>query len=232
MTKKLLLIRHEREPMDDRVSTWAALNGFEAIYRRPFAGDSLGDLDDTIAGCVVYGGRYEAYATDKFPFLNDEARTIEACMKNGVPLLGICQGAQQIAHVLGAPVGPPEDGVCEFGYYPLRPTVAGTNILPGTLHVTQSHFHTFGIPSSAERLASSDLFPNQAFCYGETTYAFQFHAEVTIEGFRRAQASASAYFDKPGAQARAEQDALMHVHDAAQAAWFYGFLDGFFNRPA
>ena len=231
MTKKLLLIRHERDPMDDRVSTWAVRNGFEPLHRRPFAGELLDDLDDTIAGCVIYGGKFEAYETEKFPFLKDEARMIEACMGNGVPLLGICQGAQQIAHVLGAPVGPPEDGLCEFGYYQIRPTEAGKGIIPDTLHVTQSHFHTFGIASGAERLASSDFFPNQAFRYGEMTYAFQFHGEVTIEGFRRWQA-ASSNFGKTGAQDRAEQDALMHAHDAAQAAWFYGFLDGLFAPKA
>jgi GMP synthase (glutamine-hydrolysing) len=231
MKKNLLLIRHEHDPMDDRVSTWAVGNGFEPLARRPFAGESLGDLDDTIAGCVVYGGKFEAYETEKFPFLKDEARMIEACMSNSVPLLGICQGAQQIAHVLGAPVGPPEDGLCEFGYYQIRPTEAGKGIIPDTLHVTQSHFHTFGIASGAERLASSDFFPNQAFRYGETTYAFQFHGEVTIEGFRRWQAT-SSNFGKAGAQDRAEQDALMHAHDAAQAAWFYGFLDGLFAARA
>ena len=228
MTRKLMLIRHERDPMDDRVTTWAARNGIETLARRPFAGEPLGELDGTISGCVIYGGKYEAYATEKFPFLKDEARWIEACMANGVPLLGICQGAQQIAHVLGATVGPLENGVCEFGYYPIRPTEAGKSILPATIHVTQSHFHTFGLASGAELLASSDLFPNQAFRCGETTYGFQFHAEVTIEGFRRWQAT-SSNFGKVGAQDRAEQDALMHVHDAAQAAWFYNFLNGFFG---
>jgi hypothetical protein len=50
---------------------------------------------------------------------------------------------------------------------------------------------------------------------------------VTIEGFRRWQ-DASSNFGNSGAQTKAEQDALMHAHDAAQAKWFYAFLDRLF----
>lgn len=31
------------------------------------------------------------------------------------------------------------------------------------------------------RLASSDLYPNQAFRYGANAYAFQFHIEVSVQ---------------------------------------------------
>jgi GMP synthase (glutamine-hydrolysing) len=214
MKKRVILVRHGDDPPDDRVHTYLVRNGFEPVVKKPFAGDMLGEIDETVGGSVVYGGRFEAYAHDRFPFLKEEARWIEACMARGVPLLGICQGAQQIAHVLGATVGPAEDG---------------RGILPGAIHVTQSHYHTFGIPKGATHLASSAAFPNQAFSYGASTYAFQFHPEVTIEGFRRWQASLNAFYDKPGAQTREEQDRLMHRHDAAQAEWFYGFLERLFG---
>jgi GMP synthase (glutamine-hydrolysing) len=214
MEKRVILVRHGDDPPDDRVHTYFVRRGFEPVVKKPFACDVLGDIDGTVAGSVVYGGRFEAYAHDRFPFLKEEARWIEACMARGVPLLGICQGAQQIAHVLGATVGPAEDG---------------RGILPGAIHVTQSHYHTFGIPKGATHLASSAAFPNQAFSYGASTYAFQFHPEVTIEGFRRWQASLNAFYDKPGAQTREEQDRLMHRHDAAQAEWFYGFLERLFG---
>jgi GMP synthase (glutamine-hydrolysing) len=229
MKKRVILIRHGEDPPDDRVHIHVARSGFEPVIRRPFAGDMPGEIDDTVVGSVVYGGRFEAYAHDRFPFLKEEARWIEGCMARGVPLLGICQGAQQIADVLGAPVGPAEDGRGEFGYYRIEPTQAGRDILPEPIHVAQSHFHTFSIPRGATHLASSAAFPNQAFSYGANTYAFQFHPEVTIEGFRRWQASLNAFYDLPGAQTREEQDRLMHRHDAAQAAWFHGFLDRLFD---
>lgn len=231
MSKRVILIRHGDNPPDDRVFTYLTLAGFEPVLYKPFTGDAIPPADETVAGSVLYGGPFEAYAYDKYPFLRDEARWIESCMRRDIPLLGICQGAQQIAHVLGAPVGPPADERAEFGYYRIEPTEAGRSFLPEPLYVAQSHFHTFGIPSGAAHLARSALFPNQAFSYGKRTFAVQFHAEVTIEGFRRWQESPGSRYDRKGVQRREEQDALMYLHDAAQAKWFYRLLDGLFGQP-
>jgi GMP synthase (glutamine-hydrolysing) len=232
MSRKIVLVRHGDDPPDDRVVTFAVQNGFEPVFVRPFKGDKLGLPGPDVAGSVVYGGPFNVFEEDKHPFLNDEADWIRACMAQGIPLLGICQGAQQIARVLGAEVGPYGDPVHEFGYYPISPTSEGREFLPETLHMTQAHFHTFAIPEGAVRLASSPLYPNQAFCYGDTTYAFQFHPECTIEGFRRWQSNGWAPYGKPGVQDKAEQDALMARHDAAQAEWFYGFLRKLFGPAA
>jgi GMP synthase (glutamine-hydrolysing) len=207
-------------------------NGFTPVFVRPFKGETLPAPGPDVAGSVVYGGPFNVFEEDKHPFLHDEAAWIRACMAQDIPLLGLCQGAQQIARVLGAHVGPYDSPVHEFGYYPISPTAEGRDFLPDTLHMTQAHFHTFAIPPGAVHLASSPLYPNQAFRHGERTYAFQFHPEVTIEGFRRWQSNAWAAFGQPGAQTRAEQDALMAEHDARQADWFYAFLRKLFGSDA
>jgi GMP synthase (glutamine-hydrolysing) len=230
MAQRLILVRHHSGPYDDRVTSWGHANGYEVVQKRPFEGEMLGDPDESVAASVIYGGRFNAFATKRHPFLLEEARWIEACMARGVKLLGICQGAQQIAHTLGAEVGPRPDGACEFGYYQIRPTEAGKALFPKTLRVAQSHFHTFAIPRGAELLASSAMFANQAFRCGEGTYAFQFHAEQTVDGFRRWQET-SLNYGRPGAQTREEQDRAMADADAEQGEWFLGFLDGFFGRP-
>jgi GMP synthase (glutamine-hydrolysing) len=232
MAKDLVLVRHGDDPPDDRVVTFAVQAGFNPVLVRPFRGDRLGLPGASVAGSVIYGGPFSVFEEDRHPFLHDEAAWIRACMAQGIPLLGICQGAQQIARVLGAHVGPPASGVHEFGYYPISPTPEGRDFLPQTLHMTQAHFHTFDIPQGAVRLAGSPLYPNQAFRHGEKTYGVQFHPECTIEGFRRWQATPWAAYGKPGAQTREEQDRLMAEHDAAQAEWFYGFLARLFGRAA
>jgi len=125
-------------------------------------------------------------------------------MGKGMPVLGICQGAQSIAHLLGANVGPLPGEPHEFGYYPIYATEQGRKYLPEVMHVTQSHFHGFDLPDGAELLATGDRFPHQAFKYGELTFSFQFHAEVTIDGFKRWQQADWAHKGKPGTQTKAE----------------------------
>ena len=167
-------------------------------------------------------GRFNVFEEDRHPFLHEEARWISQCMARSIPLLGICQGAQQIARVLGAAVGPKPGEPTEFGYYEITPSAEGREIFPEQLVVSQSHFHTFDIPAGATQLAGSALFPNQAFRHGETSYALQFHAEVTPEGFRRWQNAPWARYGKPGAQSREEQDRLMAAHDDGTASLVHG----------
>jgi GMP synthase (glutamine-hydrolysing) len=231
--KRLVLIRHNHVPADDRIAGWAYLNGYELDIRYPFSGGVIEDLLDeeiansNIAGTVVYGGPFNADDTDNQPFLLQESQWIEACLKADIPMLGICQGAQQIAHHLGAWTGPGKGEVYEFGYYPLVPSevAIAEGFLKQKIHVCQAHFHTFDLPDKAVLLASNDTYQNQAYRLGEKVYGFQFHAEQTIENFRRWQDAKWASFGKPGAQTRDHQNQMMALHDEAQSRWFYGFLD-------
>ena len=229
MTQRVVLIRHGDDPPDDRVVTFFRARNLEPEILRPYKDEALGDVDSSIVASVIYGGRYNVFDEDAHHFLRTEARWIEQCMANDVPLLGICQGAQQIARILGADVGPKDGEPTEFGYYELRPTEVGRDVFPESLFVSQSHFHEFAIPPGAEHLAGSELFPNQAFRMGDRTYGFQFHAEVTPQGFRRWQNAPWARYGKPGAQTREEQDALMATHDQSQHDWFMSFLDRLFG---
>jgi GMP synthase (glutamine-hydrolysing) len=224
---KVVLIRHDDGPEDDRITSWLAAHNIASEVLRPFKGDEVPEGQDSVLASVLYGGPFNVFEEDQHPFLHNENRWIEQCIAHDVPLLGICQGAQSIARVLGAKVGPLDPEIHEFGYYPLIPTEAGANLIPDGLHVCQAHFHGFDLPDGAIRLAASERFPNQAMRYGETTWAFQFHAEVTPEGMRRWQDRPEAAWGKPGAQTRAEQNQRMIATDAAQATWFNGFLDRF-----
>ena len=229
MDKRVVLIRHGDDPDDDRVVTYFRARNVEPEIVKPFKGERLGDVNGLVTASVVYGGGYNVFETDKHPFLLDEHRWVEQCIEHDIPLLGICQGAQSIAHTLGAACGPRPNEPHEFGYYPIHPTQAGREFFPDELVVAQSHFHEFELPAGAELLAVSDAFPRQAMRYGDNVFAIQFHPEVTRAGFRRWQDSEWAPWGKPGAQTRETQDALAEVHDDRQHTWFMSFLERLFG---
>ena len=233
MSKKneLILVRHSKEPADDRVFTFARLNGLIPIEKFPFQGDLLGEPTERTFGTVIYGGQYSVFENDKYPFLREEANWISSCMEANLPVLGLCQGAQQIAQLLGAKVGPTEDNRHEFGDYEVTPTSEGLDFLSEPKFFTQAHFHTFEIPKGAVHLARSKGFENQAFQYGKNVFGLQYHPECTIEGFRRWQSN-SPSASCLGVQSVQKQTSLMMKHDASQAAWFYNFMSKLFTNPA
>ena len=164
----------------------------------------------------------------KHKFLYGENDWIEGCIKRDIPLLGICQGAQSIAHVLGAYAGPLPGNEHEFGYYQITATEAGKNYFPDQMVVAESHFHEFQIPDGGELLAYSDLFGQQAMKYGNNTFAFQFHAEVTPVGFSIWQQRNIDMYGMPGAQTFEQQNILMDKYDPVQHQWFMQFQETFF----
>ncbi len=235
MRRRIVLITHsldEHQARDDRASDQLQKLGYTLDWKIPCEGDALDPIDEEVAGTIVYGGKYCIADIAKLPFMQAELQWLEACMKADVPVLGACQGAQMIAHILGASVGPRYGAGYEFGYYRVKPTMAGSGFLPAEgLHLTQAHFHEFQIPASAVHLAYSEQFDNQAFRYGDKTYGFQFHAEVTRAQFSRWQIGywGQEMYKQPGSQTRQQQDLLADQHDTAMDQWFRQFINELFT---
>ncbi|MCM1178444.1 MAG: glutamine-hydrolyzing GMP synthase [Bacteroidales bacterium] len=109
-------------------------------------------------------------------------------IKGKMPLLGICYGAQYLAHRFGGEVN--ASIAREYGRAMLN--VAGNSpLMEGVSARTQvwmSHGDTIArLPEGAEIIASTDDVENAAYhIKGEDTYAVQFHPEVyhTAEGTR------------------------------------------------
>lgn len=232
MNNKIILIDHHDNPGDDRVAIHLDKVGFELDLRCPFKGDTLPDIDDGTVGAVIYGGAQSIGDMESLPFLKDEMNWVRSAIDIDLPLLGICLGAQLIAHTLGAKVSPHRRRLCEFGYYEICPTENAGDWFSGKMLVTQAHYEQFELPDGAVLLATGKTFPNQAFRYQNNIFALQFHPEVTACIFKRWQNSDWAFFNEAGAQTREEQDAAIRHADPIQEKWFHHFLDKLFASPA
>jgi len=137
---------------------------------------------------IMMGGPMSV--NDELPYIREEEKLVRDFAARGKKILGICLGAQIMAKALGAKVyaGPQK----EIGWHDIELTKEGVeDPLMRSLathpvvrdfwrrfKVFHWHGETFDIPEGAVRLASSELYPNQAFRYGSKSYAFQFHIEV------------------------------------------------------
>jgi GMP synthase (glutamine-hydrolysing) len=132
-------------------------------------------------GLVVLGGPMGVYEADRHPHLHVEMKLIERALQMNIPVLGICLGAQLIASVLGSRVR--KGSQWEMGWYDLHVTEAGgkdalfSHYRP-VERVFQMHQDTFDIPGGCDHLAQTELYPGQAFRYGEKVYGLQFHLEA------------------------------------------------------
>ncbi len=132
-------------------------------------------------GLIILGGHMGVYEAEKYKHIKVEMQLIEEALKKNIPILGICLGAQLLAHVLGADVKKNHEK--EIGWCDIDLTEDGLKD-PLLSHfkprekIFQLHGDTFDIPKSAVHLAKSDVCHGQAFRYGDKVYGLQFHLEV------------------------------------------------------
>ncbi len=195
---------------------------------------------DRYRGLVVLGGPMNVEDREHRGHLLTELRVIEQALRQDKPVLGICLGAQLLAHVLGAPVRRHQPG--EIGWYDLEVTRAGRDDavvgrLGGPSPVFQWHRYTFDLPHGACQLARTATCEQQAFRYADNAYGFQFHLEADtaligrwlgLPAYREELVAAGFgdAIDVIGARTAAAAEGLRASADAV----FNGFLD-LIGRP-
>jgi GMP synthase (glutamine-hydrolysing) len=204
---------------------------FVNFERNPQAQPSV----DHYQGLVVLGGPMNVQDLPQRPHLRTELQVIERALEQDKPVLGICLGAQLLAHVLGAPVG--KHAQSEIGWYRLRLTDAGRgdpvlSPLGVETSVFQWHSCSFAMPAGAVHLAETDTCQNQAFRYGEKAYGLQFHLEASANLIERWLATPEyaaellpAQSTDPAEVIRQRTRHLVHVQQARAESVFNRFLD-------
>jgi GMP synthase (glutamine-hydrolysing) len=166
------------------IAAAASRRGLDLRLCHPYRGESLPSPEE-LDGLVVMGGPMGVHDTAEHPHLAREVELIAAMVHTGRPVLGVCLGAQLLAHALGASVYRGQQA--EIGCGAVSLTGAGREDLvlgstgAATLPVVHWHEDTFELPANASLLASSEIFPHQAFRVGANAYGLQFHVEVERE---------------------------------------------------
>ncbi|MGH8397184.1 MAG: glutamine amidotransferase [Gammaproteobacteria bacterium] len=134
---------------------------------------------------VVLGGPISVNEQTDYPFLTQELRLLETRLKNKTSTLGICLGAQLLAHALGARVH--KSRAVEIGWKSLTLTDAGRDSSLQHFQKPVFHWHgeCFELPAGARPLASTDICPHQAFSLGNSLLGLQFHPEVGARGLEQ-----------------------------------------------
>ncbi|GBD03902.1 GMP synthase [glutamine-hydrolyzing] [bacterium HR19] len=123
------------------------------------------------AGIILSGGPQSVYEENS-PKVSKEILFL------GIPVLGICYGAQLIAHILGGKVK--RANVGEYGRTRIFISKDDPlfHDLPKTFNVWMSHGDIISdVPDFFEKLATTDFSPVSAFRYSNI-YGVQFHPEV------------------------------------------------------
>ncbi len=181
----------ENDPTDDvrRLGDWLTAGGLELVVVRPHAGDELPGTPDGYAALVVLGGEQDAYGDADgrpgAPWVPALERLLRVAVKERVPTLAICLGAQLLAQALGGTVDRSASGP-EFGARLVARRDAAerdplfAEIPLGPDVVQWHHDEITELPVGATLLATSTRFPHQAFRVGDRAYGLQFHIECDL----------------------------------------------------
>ena len=146
----------------------------------------LGDDGEVPAGLsdrdalIVLGGDMNVGEESEYPFLVAERELMAEAVRSGLPTLGICLGAQQLAAACGG--GVVRRASRAFGWRPFEVHQVD-DLLVGVdpeTRVFQWRDYACRLPGEAVLLASGDGDP-QVFRLGTAAWGVQFHPEVTLE---------------------------------------------------
>ena len=189
------------------------------------------DGADTGGALCIMGGPMNIYEDAAFPWLARERAFLTKQAERGIPMLGVCLGAQLLAHAHGGRVH--SNPVKEIGWMPVEFTDPGfraETTLPESITVLHWHGDTFTLPTGARLLAASAHCPHQAFVMGRSL-ALQFHLEAGPEPCHQMIEHCAADLAQPGPTIHSPEQILADAarHSASARSVLFSMLDWHFN---
>lgn len=175
---KVHILQHV--PFEDigSMASWLADRKATIGYTRFYESPTFPEISQ-VDLLIIMGGPMSVNNENTFPWLRSEKHFIREAIRCGIPIVGICLGAQLIANSLGARVyANPEK---EIGWFDIENVPNGETAFKFPTKITVFHWHgeTFDLPEGAIHLASSVACKHQAFQIGQNVIGLQFHLEST-----------------------------------------------------
>jgi GMP synthase-like glutamine amidotransferase len=162
------------------LTQWFLEIGLDVHQTHPYLGNRVPPSVEGDA-LIVLGGPMGANDDDVAPWLPSVRALMRSAIDDGVPTLGICLGAQLLAVAAGGRVERGQVGP-EIGLFDVDVTTGDELLEAGVMPVVQWHYDgVTELPESAVVLASSEMYPVQAFRVGEVAWGLQFHPEADAE---------------------------------------------------
>jgi GMP synthase-like glutamine amidotransferase len=173
------------------VGKWLAEAGFDlrtihayAHQPLPTNVESLQELlgNDHLIAIIPLGGSIGALDDANAPWLPGERALLKDAVEGGVPVLGLCLGAQLLAASIGGEVSrapQPEIGIHKVSITDSEDPIFGPLSKVEAVPAIQWHQDMVAmLPTSATTIASSAICQNQIFRIDGIHYGLQFHPEA------------------------------------------------------
>jgi GMP synthase (glutamine-hydrolysing) len=228
--KPVLCIRNDRDDTLGISTSVLGDHGVRILRLDGFDPRAVWPDPEEIGGLIVFGGEMNVDQVDRYPALLTQRRLMRSMVDAGLPVLGICLGAQMLARALDARVYRAK--VRELGFKPVHLTEAGRrDRLLGAFNngdrVFQWHEDTFDLPQGAVLLAAGDDVPVQAFRFGTHAWGVQFHFEVDRDGveawLRVAQPRLEPVWSRSADDVRGELEIFLAAQQQKARQLFSGF---------
>lgn len=177
------VVQHTASEGLGQLAEWLPAIGVDVHPTHPYLGNRVPPSVEGDA-LIVLGGPTGAYDDEVAPWLPSVRRLLASAIDDGVPTIGICLGAQLLAVAAGGTVERGSAGP-EIGFGEVTVTTGDDLLTEGVMPVVQWHYDVVTqLPDSAVVLASSALYPIQAFRIGDVAWGLQFHPEAGVEMVR------------------------------------------------
>jgi GMP synthase (glutamine-hydrolysing) len=226
MALRVACLHHLRQPYLGTAEAPLRDGGLELVEYDVIGGTALPDLDE-YDGILSLGGDQSVCEIDCHPYLETEAELLREAHRRELPVLGVCLGAQLLAHALGGEVRHMAQRLLEWSELEPLPAAAHDPLgraLPSRIYGLHWNDDCFEPPPGAVELVTRSGEGCEAFRVGACAWGVQFHPDAdaaVVEGWYAADADWFATRDGMEESARAA-DAVRWADQEVLAGAIFG----------